>query len=425
MTIRLLQVWALSALPLLILLPMYVFPLSLGETTIGMYDGRRTLEVLWAAGLLGALLHSGVRDRTIRIWREVPFAVRAGGGGLLLTALVSALVSDAPSYALRGWALLALLLTATLPLAAVLADHRRRTLEVLGLTLVLYGILTFPDPFLHGFVNPRFQGQILAVASPALLFSGSHLLAVMSAPALAVGLVNGSRALVLALVVAFAAAALLWPDRSKRLLSATSGSAVAGLLFAVLALQGHLGAVTDAVGRGAVSRSRLAYWADALGQFASSPVMGVGPEMLARNPGLAGVAAHPHNTLVLIVAETGILGLAFLGIGLYGVLKGIRSRDVASRHWILALVAGGAHSMVSGTVIMPAAQMLLMLAASMVINIPPDSRRLLRGYRVGFTTVLASIGIGALILLAVTWSLPSAPVTGTPWPRFFQHGILP
>lgn len=55
------------------------------------------------------------------------------------------------------------------------------------------------------------------MAGPVLLFSGNLWLALRSAPAMGLGILNSSRTLLLTIVVVTPAAAVRWPDRGRRI----------------------------------------------------------------------------------------------------------------------------------------------------------------------------------------------------------------
>jgi putative inorganic carbon (hco3(-)) transporter len=416
--------WSTGVVPVMLILPPYVFPLP-PWLPLTVFDGRRVMEILWAAGLLLALLDPAIRAEAARIWAGLSRPTRAALGLFLAWALLSALLSTAPAYALREWSLFTLLLVTVLSLAAVLGSRGPKVLEIMALTLVLSGVVTLPSPLDHGFMHPRFLGQVMAVASPALLFSGSPVLALMGAPALGLGILNGSRALLLTMAVVSVAALLLWPDRRRRVLPGLLGLAAAASVVGILAWLGHAESLQEAAQRGTTMTGRETMWREAFARFLQAPVLGEGPAMLARAPGLAGWAAHPHNSVLLVAAETGIVGLGCIAVL---VVQGLRRipRLSADRHpWALALLGGGFHSLLSGTIIMPASQALLILALALVLPGAEGARpdRIPWG---GTGWVLAGVGAAALIVLLVTFGLPSVDAGPSIWsPRFSWKGMIP
>lgn len=421
-------VWAVGIVPVMMILPMYVFPLPF-PPRVGAYGGRRLLEIVWAAGLLIALLRPPIRMHAAEVWLGLSRVTRLAACAFLTGAFLSAIVSASPAYALREWSLIALLFVVAIPLGSILADRKGHVLEVVGLTLLLYGILIAATPLQTGFAHPRFQGQVLAVIVPPVLFSGSPLLAVMAAPALALGVLNGSRALMVAMAVVIAAAAFLWDERRRRMIPAVAALGLTSLLVALFVVGGAGSSLDAAVERVGSSMGRIAMWTESLGRFLRAPILGEGPGMLARAPGILGFAAHPHNSVMLVVAETGIVGLLAVGAML---VQGARRMPWLGRHerpWALALIGGAVHSLFSGTILMPASQSLLLLCLALVLAEGGEPGRGGGGFqpahrRIGLT--LSILGVVALGILLSTLSLPPAPLEGRiPGPRFYQRGIIP
>lgn len=414
--------WAAAIVPVMFILPMYIFPFPIG---VSNYNGRRFIEILWAAGLLVAFVQPSIRSRCASMWAGLSTGTRVGAMAFLGWSLLSALLASAPSYSLREWSLTTLLLVAALPLAAVLGARRTKTLEVIGLSLVLYAILVGADPLKHGFGHPRFLGQALAVVVPAVLFSGNLILALISAPALAIGILNGSRALMLTMVVVTMAAFVLWPNRRERMGPGLAGLAVAALLVGAFALLGVDSSLQAAIERGTSSTGRTSMWLDAIGRFARAPLLGVGPGMLARAPGVANWAGHPHNSVLLIAAEMGIVGLAATAVLVTQGIRRLPRLTTDRRPWALALIGGGFHSLFSGTTVMPASQVMLVLALALALPGAEDGGASADSGR-ATCWVLAGLGVAAFVILLATFSLPGADITtGMVGPRFFQRGLIP
>jgi O-antigen ligase len=416
-------VWAVAVMPVMLILPMYVFPLPT-TPPIPTYDGRRLLEILWAAGLLLALGRPSIRAASAQVWARVSVPTRMAGIGFLAWALLSSVVSSAPAYALREWSLVTLLAVVIFPLATILASTRTRVLDLLGLTLVLYAILVFAAPLEHGFAHPRFLGHVIAVAGAALLFSSNVTLALLAAPALAIGILNGSRALVVTLVVVAIAALLLWPEPRRRMLPAAMGLAVAMILVGVFAILGHDASLHEAVERGTSSTGRTLLWRETFARFTMAPVLGEGPGLLARNPGIAGWAAHPHNTVLLIAAETGLIGLLLASVLAVQGLRRLRVLTLEYQPWGLAILAGCVDSMFNSSIIVPASQALLVLALALALPATGDASHGGRHNRAGWG--FAVVGALALVVLLSTLFLPSADFDGTlQGPRLLWRGVIP
>ncbi len=194
--------------------------------------------------------------------------------------------------------------------------------------------------------------------------------------------------------------------------------------------------VTDAsfgaaIERGASSSGRDRLWLEAFRRFLSAPILGEGPGLLARNPGVAGWAGHPHNSALLIAAETGVVGLAAAGVLVARGGAALLRLAFDRRPWALALVSGGAHSLLSGTNIMPASQAMLVLAIAMALPAASDTDAAdvqqvsSAPARPWSPLALAVVGVLALAILLATLTLPGGNTVGFPGPRFFKHGIIP
>ncbi len=420
-------VWAAGIVPLMFILPMYIFPTPL--LPIGAYGGRRLLEILWAAGLLLAFLRPSIRDAAARVWLGLSRTTRLAAGLFVGAGFLSALLSASPAYSLREGSLITLLLVVAMPLGAILANRRAKVLEVVALTLLLYAILIGASPLETGFAHPRFQGQALAVAVPPALFSGNPVLALIAAPALALGVLNGSRALMLTMVVVTGAAWVLWSDRRRRMIPALASLAFAVVLVFVISSLGADSSLGAAVQRGTSSTGRGAMWLESFERFLRAPVLGEGPGMLARAPGVIGFAAHPHNSVMLVAAEMGIAGLLAVAALLAQAARRIRGLGHDRRPWALALIGGGFHSLFSGTVVMPASQSFIILGLALVLSGGEESTSSQDPVPQSARTAgwaLALLGAVALAILLQTLALPPAELSGSiPGPRFFQRGIIP
>lgn len=412
--------WGVAIVPAMFILPMYVFPIP-QPFGVGTYAGRRLLEILWLSGVVLFLLRPAIRSAAAATWAGLPSVSRWAAVTFLGGSLLSAVMSSAPAYALREWALYALLLVAVLPLSAVLRPTSK-LLEAIALTLVLYAILIATNPLEHGFSHPRFQGQALAVIAPPVLFSGNLMLALMSAPALASGILNGSRALVFAIAMVVLAVLVLWRRRRRVIVPSLGGLALTAFLVAVYVAIGTDSSLAAAVDRGTSSTGRIEVWIVALERLAEAPLLGIGPGVLAREPGMVGWASHPHNSVLLVAAETGLVGLASITVLVMQGLIRLPRLTLRRRPWALALIGGGAHSLLSGTTVMPTSQAMLVLALALVL---PGERAIPRDQQKSGATgwVVVAVGAVAIVVLMVTLIMLGLDGVRGQGPRFFFGGI--
>jgi O-antigen ligase len=326
-----------------------------------------------------------------------------------------------------------LLLVALLPLSELWRGQEEPVRLTIAVTLLLYGILTVVEPGVHGFAHPRFQGQFLAITAPVVLFAGDFTLALFAAPALAGGILNGSRALMATLVGIVIVALVPWAERRRRLLPALAGLGVA---VALVVGSGLLTGVSDelaaAAVRGTSDTGRLVTWAEVLRMVAERPFLGVGPGLTALEPGLLRWAGHPHNVTLTVLGEVGVVGLLLTALILVQFVRTGLAAPPRLRPWILAVVAALGHGQLSGTFVMPGAQVALAVVAGVILaettpptasedapSESPKTRR--RGW------ILVALGGLAVAILVATLDLPmSRPASPSTWaPRFWIPGVIP
>lgn len=332
---------------------------------------------------------------------------------VLAAALLSALLAHRP-----GWAFTEVAMGAScLGLAWTVAVARRRfgagadylLLAALALTvgglmarfLVAYlaaatsglGVLN-AWALVDGFSNPRFYGQFMTLSLPMLavplLAEGkvkryAWVAALLLVLAWMAAITSGTRGTWMAM--ACAVVALACASRGGRrwallqLVAAVAGTAL--FWFLINMLPGWLGLVVthDATGRMTTSLSlRGVIWKDAIAMAMRHPLLGVGPMQFADT--FNGVAAHPHQAWLQWAAELGFPS-AFVVTGLvlwagWRLVPVLRSRaestqlpDVLRLCLAGAVIGGLAHSMVSGVLVMPYAQLWLSILAGWLLGLQP------------------------------------------------------
>jgi putative inorganic carbon (hco3(-)) transporter len=248
----------------------------------------------------------------------------------------------------------------------------------------------------NGFDNPRFFGQAQTLTIPIL----GALLLVLKKPGHRVALLAllscwwmfsiaaGMRSTWLGILVALGVAPFIGKSGLAwvrwLLLSLLAGVAFYVLLFYLPNMpQTGTEAVAGSGPQVLINRlptithlsAREVIWQQAWELVKSHPLLGIGPMHFALSPN--GVGAHPHNALLQWGAEMGLpFTLILLGLLIRGyrhVFRAIRSGiDSASQAVLtglfLALVAGGAHAMVDGILVMPYSQTLFVLIAGWAIG---------------------------------------------------------
>ncbi len=379
-----------------------------------LFNGKRLLQLgLLAGAALVLLVLKQMRTGWLRTFAELPLAARAGLGAVFVLGVVSALRAPLPRYALLEVGHFVLLFALAVAVAQVCRQHpalRDRVLVgVVVLSAMLYvvtfsvgyashlwaGTLLWPDA-VTGFANIRFFNQYqtwtlpLLVAAPVLLGGRSRLLrAALYLPAACWWMLlfaSGGRGTSIAVVGAMVAVGLLfrqaaWPWLKRQLVVFAGGSVLFVLLFKVLVVTQD-----SLLERNLSGGGRLTAWGDALGLLREAPLLGVGPMHYAYFP-FDALWGHPHNALLQWGAEWGALSL-LLVIGLTGWglwawtqhahrrLK--RERDEAFLMRVAltaALLAGAAHALVSGLLVMPLSQLLLVLVVGWAWSLMPRRER--------------------------------------------------
>jgi len=188
--------------------------------------------------------------------------------------------------------------------------------------------------------------------------------------------------------------------------------------------------------RGGLS-AREIIWEQALVAVISHPLLGIGPGALAQN--WNPIAAAPHNSILMIVAEWGVIaalltvctGLGWIGRALCQLSYEDRPSISTLAIW-QALITLLLHSLVANVLVVPLSQSALVLAVSMLPvgdstthQSSSDSGRHLKA--------LLLMGPALLAIWIVTVDLPSLPARNQEQllcrqptqffsPRFWQQG---
>jgi hypothetical protein len=193
------------------------------------------------------------------------------------------------------------------------------------------------------------------------------------------------------------------------------------------------------------SAGRSALWGFALELINSNPFKGIGPmhfaEIHYQQP-----VAHPHNIILQLLAEWGIIATLLLtGIAIYGLVKWINF----SRHQInstpestilytaltAAFIAGNSHALMSGTWVMPLSQLSLIIITGwmygLYIHKNPKPITFIPKY-VFITAILLTLigfiyGLYPELSHFKNWFEASLSASGSPLllhPRFWSQGYI-
>ena len=318
--------------------------------------------------------------------------------------LVSAITSARPGAALFEWSFFLLAMLALTGLAIWVRGAGPRGAWILiagilaGVILILGQIyagylwatfarevpLFWSSPF-FGFGNIRFFNQYQAWTLP--LWPAALAWAIPRSRTLAVLLIitgggwwalllaSGGRGPLVALTVATLVALLTLRPQARQWLGWQAVLLVLGLglytsLFVIPDLGSPgLGRASDALAQ--TDHARLTLWSQSLDFIRQNPLLGIGPMHFALGGGFNGIS-HPHNAPLQLAAEWGlpaaflaaslvVWSLVLLGRHLGGFREGPEA-TLALALWS-SVLSGGAYAFVSGVIVMPVSQGLLLLVA--------------------------------------------------------------
>jgi O-antigen/teichoic acid export membrane protein/O-antigen ligase len=203
---------------------------------------------------------------------------------------------------------------------------------------------------------------LAAVAAVTLLLLGASRWLLLALPPLVVGAVaSGSRGGLLAALVVLAVLALRAGPRARSL--ALAGIAGSGSLLVMTAwLYPPVGDLlrsrfVEQTVEQQYSSGRTSIWQDSLELLAQHPLWGVGLDGFYGSVGQARGIEYPHNYLLAVASEAGLLGLALLTLTVFAWIATVRSgepggpatpRDVLRRAMTAGVLFVAVASMFSG-----------------------------------------------------------------------------
>ncbi|ARA93005.1 hypothetical protein AWN76_007430 [Rhodothermaceae bacterium RA] len=443
---------------------------------VEVYDGRR-LAQLAVLGILAVTLalRRSARDVWFDVFSTLPAAARWGAGLVLALGLASAAQAALPRYALLEVGHLVLLAVLSMAVAGGVRELGERADKLLvgflclsvGLYLIRFlvgyaagvmGLMPLWPEGTLGFSHVRFFNQIQTwtlplLALPVFLLSTERRgLRVISAGMLWMWwmllFASGGRGTLLATVSAMFFVALVYGRRARYWLRVQGVAALAGLALYALLFKGIGHAGQSIMDRTLTSDSgRLELWAHAWAAVVEAPLLGIGPMHLAYYPDRV-ENAHPHNVLLQWMAEWGSVATVLLVVlvfwGLWAWVRQGRRQVYSHRdlhRWPVriaitgSLVAASIHALLSGIVVMPVSQMLMVVVVGWALGCYQPSHRSHRAaawkhHLLAGTVWLALLAVG----LGVAPDLPGLPHRKeiyTDWtgsydlrPRYWQQGFI-
>lgn len=394
-----------------------------------IYDQHRIVQV-FALLLVGLLALA--RGWLARVPLPCRRTTQLGLLALLTTGVLSVALAPAAAVAVRHASLTALLILGTCLVAAETSDHGAAPLQsglvafaaLAGVTTVALALMVPPDlghPAIHLWTNPRYLGQAASWTLPVLLGltvarrgPARYALLALATGWVALAVFSGSRGAWVALPIGLGLGTALIRVHRRDWLRLSSVAIVLGIpLGLALNLPSGTGRPLE---RLVQDSGRLDLLARTFGLWTERPWFGVGPGGLSV---FGEPPAHPHNAPLQVLAEWGLLAFAavllLLGIGAWNTWKR-RSRwrarlaDPFRVGLVASVTAGAAHSLVSGILVTPASQLLLVLVVGgLAASVWPDRPH---SHRTPWAVVavVAVLGLG----IGTTMTLPTEPFRTVP-----------
>jgi O-antigen ligase len=347
-----------------------------------LYDIKRILELallLWLALFL--LISFRERRVWLRTYNLLPVKARLGIFVIFLLGILSSALAPLPKMALLEVSLFFLMFCFIIFIAGkritigVCADNI--ILFVIMLGVVIYEIIfiySYPIRYFLGFVNPRFLAQFCTwtlplVSLPVFWRKGKIITFIIASLWWSIAIANSAKGMFLALLIAGIFAAAVFRGAIKKWLLIQLQVIFAGIILYLLLfikLTGLTSVANSLFGR-------LPLWQGAIKLIITHPFLGVGPLHYSYYPNP--IAAHPHNSLLLIASEWGIPVLILV---LILFISGIKSWLQKFNHKTAAvvpialtvsLISAGGYSLVSGVLVMPLSQVMLGIISGWMLGI--------------------------------------------------------
>lgn len=414
---------------------------------VGLYNGKRLLQVgLLAVVGIGLLGSKRLRTRWLRTIQQLPFIARLGVGAVFTLGIISSVRAPMPGYAVLEVAHFLLLFVCAGMVAAIYqqapARMDRLLVGIVAVSVLMYAVqfaigygmslasdqvALWPEGF-TGFANIRHFNQYQTWTLPLLAVPvlwlpkrwGVFRYGVFGLMMLwwALMIASNVRGTVLAMAVAVGAVFVAYRHQARRWLRVQlsafiGGGVLYGMLFYVVA--GVEPQLVERLSDTGEYTGRLDYWRAALDMIGQHPWLGAGPMHFAWPANYFGAGAHPHSALLQWMAEWGVLATVLvLGVLGWGVWTWLRRSKRPNRSTVrrpmgvyvaltASLVAGGAHAMVSGLIVTPVSQMLMVAVIGWVWGMGAGERETSVLSRPRTTPPWAHALLCVCIVLALGW----------------------
>jgi len=451
------------------------YPLSF----LTVFDAKRILQLaLFSIIVLFAICWKPLRLQTIKQFDLLPAFSRSLLLLFFTIGIISSLRLAHPTYPLLDVAMLFLLACMT-AIAAASRDLAPESFDkwavvlivILGFAVFIQELMGFiagwainfefsyNSALIH-FAHPRFYNQLQTwtipiIAALPLMFPKKPWLKPVSIVLLGVQwflvITLAARGTAVSLILASIFVAFWLPNSRKLWLKAHLLGLLAGIVIyssflflnSIFITDSQSGAFySNSAGRSMLHTSgRSRFWELSVKDAFNNPWLGSGPSQYACEPHNFWVPAHPHNFVMQILGEWGILAaIILLALGFiigFKYLKALKSAtpDRISEPLLkpllaISLFAGLIHSCLSGLLVMPASQTTLILIAGWAISVSArDQAKIEFRFPLTASTTLIMSGLVAIAVLTVSWNELKHLATRTPdassfgaMPRFWQNG---
>ncbi len=313
-----------------------------------------------------------------------------------------------------------------------------------------------PHDLFLGFSNIRFFNQLQSwtlplIVLPLILYAQKNKgyfagILLISACWWLLLLISGSRGTMLAIIITMITSLVIYQKHAitwlrLQVIAAATGIALYTLLFYIVPFMLATEISDTPIMSSSSANARFYLWERSWLFIQQNPFLGIGPMHYACDPQNL-VAAHPHNSILQIAAEWGVLAAVItLFIFLYGLYFWVkRNYQAAPKETskslniqialFASLIAGTTHSLFSGVIVMPVSQTMMTLIIGWMIGIHFYSRHQIK--KAGITNILfpgiVIISISFLIIGINQNPLPKGVIdvqnltTSKFIPRFWHQG---
>lgn len=369
------------------------------------YNEKRVLQIgvlLIGAGIL--VISGTTRRRWLSVFRGLPALAQWGFGAVVGLGVLSSVLAPAPFYAVLEVGHFVLLFAlAGIVASAVRREPKRTEWLILGavaLSALLYAVyfavfygmsVTLPAlgigrETVSGFANTRLFNQYQTWTLPLLIGAvfalpkrwraSRGIVFFLAALWWTLVFASNVRGTVVAMGVAAVTVGVFFQRASYRWLGGQAAALLAGgaLYFVVFYLPGEtVPQFADRLRNVGGEAWRIQRWLSCVELTQIHPWLGVGPMHFAWPPFHFEPGAHPHNAFLQWMVEWGIPSTAIMsGLVVWGGWRWMQQEKKEAQEesasanavrvgLVAAAWAGAAHAMVSGIIVMPVSQILLVL----------------------------------------------------------------